>query len=57
MESLTCFGGVVFLGKKDDDGITDLIDIPKRTSPAKGIIHMSSYACKHFLSFLRSDYE
>lgn len=57
MESLTCFGVVVFLGKKDDDGITDLIDIPKRTSPAKGIIHMSSYACKHFLSFLRSDYE
>ncbi|XP_053477842.1 catenin delta-1 isoform X1 [Ictalurus furcatus] len=23
-------------GKKDDDGTTDLIDIPKRTSPAKG---------------------
>lgn len=37
--ALTC---LVFLGKKDDDGGVDLIEIPKRTTPAKGIIHISS---------------
>lgn len=33
----------VFSGKKDDDGTTEIIDIPKRTTPAKGISRPLTY--------------
>lgn len=44
-------------GKKDEDAVTDVIDIPKRTTPAKGnhstvIQHPGHQYRVHILTFL-----